>query len=1561
MWKLRGIIIVSLLLISSLGLPLGFNEQNKESNLPETQIINPEITPTSEESGNEIESRGTGIHRQTNACGGSWLDSFEDDSKIDWVMSDNFYKDNNNIIIDIRPQLDSNTIGLWRFDEASGTTIYDETTNNYDGTVQGANWRLGKFASALHFDGIDDYVNLNSHASAFSAYSIGTIEMWFKWNYSSTTTGHHLFNLGDYSTTRDLVQLMLGESTGSFNDESIQFVVRKSDSYRLAFHVRKGHYYYRDGIWHHLSIVIGTNFNEIYIDGIKQMVTYMAGGPTIGGYFLNVNNADRMVIGRRDVSGLSSGFFDGYIDEVRISNIPRKPQKCYINFVSKSINSPTDMNWDTLLINKTQPANTYINITILNSTNNQPIPGSLTYTENDEFDISYINSKIYPSIKLSAIFEGNGITTPILHSWGVSWNASNTWHDTFFGGQKVESSVDVVGIDGNAELDKVVYDPGAVAYWPFNEGSGFVAIDQTSNKNDGTIYGASYSNGKFGKALSFDGVDDHVDVSDSTSLKITGNQITIEAWIKINSYANSETQVICKGEDDNWIWGISVRDTGSIRLLVYSNNNDYFDSNTVLSLNKWFYVVVRYNGTHKTIFIDAKKEGEKAATGNIIERANDKSIYIGDRVGSMYDLFFDGIIDDLAIYNRALSIQEIKDHFENRTLNYPQVGYLTSKPIIIPDDHYWGTLIINRTKPANTYLNYSVLDAISSQPIPYYSYQTGSTKDLSSLDPKIYSAIKLQATFESNGSVTPILHDWSVNWTKNRVPRVLDISPAKTVYRTNTIQLAINLSDHEDSEDNLTLDIDYKSPFDGSWQSEFITEPIYSLAQACWECSFSPSRTADLGDYSFRVTINDSFQFFNITIYSGLMEVLNNIPTAPDVYIPPNAPKTRDELTVIAENSTDVERVDPLSKIDYWYRWFKNDTYLPAFDNETLITSTETQKGETWRCVAYHFDGDDLGLPGSAEVEIQNSPPELFVPLATLEMFEDQELVDEDLLSTMFADPDNDALIYSFDGQDKLNVEIFQTNGTIRLTPEPDWFGVEMITFYANDTFSSAAFKTVIINVKPTNDLPRIVQVGNQPVKPDGSELRFIVNQDQWLNLTIVVEDIDGDVERGLVEYLINETTRANLYLSTIEPELVFHPTNADVGVLYLNISISDNNETPMILISQKIRIEVLNINDPPSVKITKPTSGAEFLETEDIEFSCVADDIDLLIPNSMENFLYLWSSNITKFGLLGIDKNIIVTNKTLPPGYYNISVMVQDADGKTAYDFIEIIIKEVPVKPKEKTEMSIFEYYGWLLVLLAIIILIVIIIAFFLAKRKKSREMPISPGEQVLQPDAAYQPEVSLVTLAQASGPTGLLTAQGPQPQTAQIPSPSQEPSPVLAPTQIGVQTQYPSVEPTMAESDITITVPSTGLPTIETVPQLPPAEQPPTPTAQPPTPTVQPEVPVVTPMPLPETEPEQAPQQEPSTEFTPVPEPVLEPTIVPPPTDLPPDAYVQPEPTQPETQQPHQIEASESPLPPQQPTVQQTAPKIQPQITLCPHCQQQIQEHTKSCPHCGSVLNSG
>jgi hypothetical protein len=90
---------------------------------------------------------------------------------------------------------------------------------------------------------------------------------------------------------------------------------------------------------------------------------------------------------------------------------------------------------------------------------------------------------------------------------------------------------------------------GLVGYWSFDEGEGTIAHDYSGNSNDGTIYGATWVDGKVGKALSFDGVDDYVRVNDSSNFDIT-DAITIEAWIKPIKTTGDHQIIVQSGEDE---------------------------------------------------------------------------------------------------------------------------------------------------------------------------------------------------------------------------------------------------------------------------------------------------------------------------------------------------------------------------------------------------------------------------------------------------------------------------------------------------------------------------------------------------------------------------------------------------------------------------------------------------------------------------------------------------------------------------------------------------------------------------------------------------------------------------------------------------------------------------------------------------------------------------------------------------------------------------------------------------------------------------------------------------
>jgi len=107
----------------------------------------------------------------------------------------------------------------------------------------------------------------------------------------------------------------------------------------------------------------------------------------------------------------------------------------------------------------------------------------------------------------------------------------------------------------------------------------------------------------------------------------------------------------------------------------------------------------------------------------------------------------------------------------------------------------------------------------------------------------------------------------------------------------------------------------------------------------------------------------------------------------------------------------------------------------------------------------------------SASTLISNHPPELFKPRDTLEIFEDHYDDKTINLNQWFTDLDGDALEFRSEGQEHINVTIFQNNGTVALKPEKNWNGAEEIRFYASDNHEEISYLTHV-NITGVNDPP---------------------------------------------------------------------------------------------------------------------------------------------------------------------------------------------------------------------------------------------------------------------------------------------------------------------------------------------------------------------------------------------------------------------------------------------------------------------------------------------------------
>ena len=216
---------------------------------------------------------------------------------------------------------------------------------------------------------------------------------------------------------------------------------------------------------------------------------------------------------------------------------------------------------------------------------------------------------------------------------------------------------------GNTSIDTltVTYTPpapggGLVAAYAFNEGVGLVSGDASGNANTGTLTnGPVWAVGKNGGALQFDGVNDRVRVPDANVLDLS-TASTFEAWV-YPTVAPSGWRTIVQKEVDAYL------------LMASSNQNRPVSGGTfdgvcctnvsapaALAVNTWTHLAATYDGAQIRIYVNGTQVAAVARTGTYEQ--NNNPLWIGGN--AVYGEHFQGRIDDLRIYNRALSSTEIQ-------------------------------------------------------------------------------------------------------------------------------------------------------------------------------------------------------------------------------------------------------------------------------------------------------------------------------------------------------------------------------------------------------------------------------------------------------------------------------------------------------------------------------------------------------------------------------------------------------------------------------------------------------------------------------------------------------------------------------------------------------------------------------------------------------------------------------------------------------------------------------------------------------------------------------------
>jgi chitodextrinase len=216
------------------------------------------------------------------------------------------------------------------------------------------------------------------------------------------------------------------------------------------------------------------------------------------------------------------------------------------------------------------------------------------------------------------------------------------------GGWVLASGLSLSGLSAMAQTS------GLVAAYSFNEGSGTTVADGSGKGNSGTISGATWTtSGKYGSGLTFNGTSARVSINNSASLQLTTG-MTLEAWVNPSTVSSAWRDVIYKGNDNYYLEATST--TSSRPAMGGTFSSSLLVGTAALTANAWAHLAATYDGTTMRLYVNGTQVASRAQTGAIATSTN--PLQIGS--DSLYGQYFKGIIDEVRVYNVALTAAQIQ-------------------------------------------------------------------------------------------------------------------------------------------------------------------------------------------------------------------------------------------------------------------------------------------------------------------------------------------------------------------------------------------------------------------------------------------------------------------------------------------------------------------------------------------------------------------------------------------------------------------------------------------------------------------------------------------------------------------------------------------------------------------------------------------------------------------------------------------------------------------------------------------------------------------------------------
>lgn len=219
---------------------------------------------------------------------------------------------------------------------------------------------------------------------------------------------------------------------------------------------------------------------------------------------------------------------------------------------------------------------------------------------------------------------------------------------------------------------------GLVLHYTFDKKEAGIVTDQSDKKNNGTVVGATFADGKNGGAYSLSGSHDHITAPNSDSLEIK-DKLTLAIWVNLTSlnpggYGNEVGYILNKGDDLWWnpAFSLGYGKGGGEPFFHVCNATDpqqgggkSAGSAAKMELGKWYHLAGVYDGATVKLYVNGNLDKTEAYSGPL--RSDKAPVHLGG--GKLFGVDWgnnftvNGLVDEVMIYNRALSDNEVRQLF----------------------------------------------------------------------------------------------------------------------------------------------------------------------------------------------------------------------------------------------------------------------------------------------------------------------------------------------------------------------------------------------------------------------------------------------------------------------------------------------------------------------------------------------------------------------------------------------------------------------------------------------------------------------------------------------------------------------------------------------------------------------------------------------------------------------------------------------------------------------------------------------------------------------------------